>query len=72
MLLEFVYEEARPGMFVMTLYESKKLRNIDPMGQQNPYVQLSIGDYKKKSQIIKAGGKDPYFNEEDVLLWVDG
>jgi len=70
--LEFSYEEARMGMFVVTLYEAKGLRQIDPLGQQDPYVQLSLGSrYKKRSKTIKDGGTDPYFSEEDVLIWVD-
>lgn len=58
-------------MFVFTIYEARKLRNVDPMGQQNPYVQLSVGDYKKRSKTIKGGGKEPYFQEEDVVMWID-
>ena len=56
---------------MFTLYEAKRLRNVDPMGQQHPYVQLALGDYKKKSKVIEKGGRDPYFAEEDVIMWVD-
>ena len=59
-------------MFVVTLYEAKGLRQIDPLGQQDPYVQLSLGSrYKKRSKTIKGGGTEPYFSEEDVLMWAD-
>jgi len=59
-------------MFVVTLYEARGLRQIDPLGQQDPYVQLSLGSrYKKRSKSIKSGGVEPYFGEEDVLMWAD-
>jgi len=70
--LEFSFEEARTGMFVVMLYEARGLRQIDPLGQQDPYVQLSLGSrYKKKSKVIEGGGVEPYFAEEEVLMWVD-
>jgi hypothetical protein len=69
--MEFMFEEARQGIFVFTLYEAKKLRNVDPLGQQNPYVEFSMGSYSKKSQVVKKGGKDPYFAEQDVIMWVN-
>jgi Ca2+-dependent lipid-binding protein len=70
--LEFVYEEARSGMVQITLFEAVGLRNIDPMGQQDPYVQFSLGDnYKKRSRTIKNGGTKPYFAEEEILMWVN-
>lgn len=70
-VLEFLFEEARAGLFVFTLYEAKRLRNVDPMGQQHPYVQMALGDYKKKSRVVEKGGRDPYFAEEDIIMWVD-
>ena len=70
--MEFVFEEARSGLFAITLYEAHGLRNVDPMGSQSPYVQLSLGpSYSKSSQIIKHGGTEPYFTEEEILLWID-
>ena len=67
-----MFEEARSGMFAITLFEAHGLRNVDPMGSQSPFVQLSLGpSYSKKSQVIKAGGTDPYFTEEEILMWVD-
>lgn len=70
--LEFIFEEARSGMLQITLYEASNLQNIDPMGQQDPYVQFSLGKlYKKKSKAIKGGGVKPYFGEEEILMWID-
>jgi len=72
LLLEIVFEEARSGMAQITLFEAANLRNIDPMGQQDPYVQFSLGKhYKKRSKTIKNGGTSPYFEEEDILMWLD-
>ena len=67
-----MFEEARSGLFQITLFEARGLRNIDPMGQQNPYVQFQLGEgYSKRSRTIKNGGTKPYFSEEAVLLWVN-
>jgi len=72
LMLEIVFEEARSGLMQVTLFEASGLRNIDPMGQQDPYVQLSLGrHYKKRSKTIKGGGVSPYFEEEDLLMWID-
>lgn len=70
-VLEFVFEEARIGIFLFTLYEARSLRNVNPMGKQNPFVQLSIANYIKKSKAIKDNSRDPYFAEEQLLMWVD-
>ena len=70
-LFEFMFQEARAGMFVFTLYEGNDLRNVDPMGQQHPYVQLALESYKKQSKTIHKGGREPYFAEEEVIMWVD-
>ena len=48
------------------------MRSLDALGHQDPYVQLSLGNvYNKTSKVVKGGGRDPYFEEEDVLLWLD-
>lgn len=70
-LFEFMFQEARAGMFVFTMYEGNDLRNVDPMGQQHPFVQLALETYKKQSKTIHKGGRDPYFAEEEVIMWVD-
>jgi len=72
LVLDIVFEEARSGIMELTLYEVSGIRNIDPMGQQDPYVQFSLGNnYKKRSKTIKNGGINPYFEEEILLLWID-
>jgi hypothetical protein len=70
--LTFLFEETRVGLVVVTVYEATGLRNVDPMGQQDPYVQLSLGStYKKRTRSIKNGGSRPYFAEEEVMMWLD-
>ena len=70
--LEFVFEEARCGMFVITLFEAHGLRSLDPMGQQHPFINFNVGPkYNKKSKVVKNGGTSPYFQEEEILIWAD-
>ena len=60
-------------MASFTLYEGKNLKSMDMMIKQDPYVTVSIGDhYKKKSAVIKDGGQNPYFKEQELLMWIDG
>jgi len=72
LVLEIVFEEARPGMFEITLFDAKGMRNVDPMGRQHPYVKFKLGrTYNKRSATIKDGGIAPYFGEEKILIWAD-
>ena len=41
------------------------------MGNQNPFVQLSISNYVKRTKSVKDNPRDPYFSEEELLMWVD-
>ena len=53
--LGFLFEEARVGLMQFTLFEARSLRAIDPMGHQDPYVQLMLGEtYVKRSKFIKV------------------
>lgn len=72
LVVEIVFEEARAGMFELTLYEARGLRNVDPMGSQRPYVKFKLGrNYAKRSKTVKDSGTAPYFGEEKVLIWAD-
>ncbi|RYG60269.1 hypothetical protein EON64_19430, partial [archaeon] len=72
LVLEICFEEARRGIAELTVYEGSGLRNIDPLGRQDPYIQFSLGKhYKKRTKSVKNGGTDPYFDEDKVLMWVD-
>ena len=73
--LEFKFEEAKVGMAVFTLYEAKNLGTSEMKLGGNvlsPYMSISMGDsYHKRSQTQVNGGQDPYFGEEQILMWVD-
>ena len=73
--VEFRFEEAKIGMAVFTLYEGKNLGTSEmKLGGQmlSPYVSVSMGDnYHKRSQTQLNAGQDPYFAEEQILMWVD-
>lgn len=70
--VEFVFEPAKVGMAVFTLYEGRNLKNMDTVGRQDPYVKFSLRDVVKQSKTQKNGGADPSFAEEQIALWVDG
>ena len=60
-------------MLVFKLFEGSGLRVVDPLGQQDPYVEIKLdGEYVKRSKVVEGGGKDPYFEEEELAMWVDG
>ncbi|KAH8060559.1 Ca2-binding protein [Aureococcus anophagefferens] len=70
--LEFSFDPAVVGMCVFTLYEGRNLTNMDSVGKQDPYVKLTLGeDYNKQSKTITDGGTDPYFEEEEMVMWID-
>ncbi len=73
--VEFKFEEAKVGMAVFTLYEGKSLGTSEMKLGGNvlsPYLSVSMGDnYHKRSQTQVSGGQDPYFGEEQILMWVD-
>ena len=69
------FMEARVGMAVFTLYEGKDLGTSEmKLGGEVlcPYVSVSMGEgYHKRSQTVVNGGGDPYFGEEQLVMWVD-
>ena len=70
--MEFRFEPALVGMAVFTLYEGRNLKNMETIGKQDPYVKLSLGDKtEKRGKTVKDGGLNPYFREEQMLVWVD-
>jgi C2 domain len=72
LLVDFIYEEGRTGMFAVTLFQASGLSNVDPLGNQRPYVNLSLGKKQlKRSKTIENGPTDPYFGEEELFLWSD-
>ena len=73
--VEFNFEQAKVGMAVFTLYEGRGLGSSEmKLGGNSlaPYVSVSVGEtYHKRSQTILDGGTEPYFGEEQILMWVD-
>lgn len=71
--IEFTFEEARCGICVITIYEAFDLRLVDPLQKkQNPYVEISIGnEHKMKSKVVPNGMSSPFFNEEELIFWID-
>lgn len=71
-LLEFKFEPAYRGILVLTCYDGQGLRNRELVGKQDPYCLTEFGDQKQRTNTIKNGGTNPYFNEEELELWIDG
>jgi hypothetical protein len=70
--VDIIFEEARAGMFVVTLYEARGLRNVDPLGHQRPYLNLTLGKANsKRSKSVENNPTEPYFAEEEICLWMD-
>lgn len=69
--LTFQFQVARRGILVLTCFEGIGLRNMELVGKQDPYCVFELGGQKVRTATIENGGRDPYFNEEEVELWVD-
>lgn len=70
--MDIFFEEARTGMFVIKLFEARGLRNVDPLGQQRPYVLATYGnDVSKRSKCVDNSPVEPYFAEEELCVWSD-
>eukprot|EP01029_Cantina_marsupialis_P009497 TRINITY_DN2208_c0_g2_i1.p1 TRINITY_DN2208_c0_g2~~TRINITY_DN2208_c0_g2_i1.p1 ORF type:complete len:1456 (+),score=535.39 TRINITY_DN2208_c0_g2_i1:111-4478(+) len=68
--LKMDFMRVLPGMLSVKLIEGKNLQSIEMLDRLNPYCTFKFGDMEKRSKTIKGGGKDPYFKEEEVLLWI--
>lgn len=71
-VMEFRFEAAARGTLVITCKEGINLRNMDSFGQQDPYVQVTLGRQRKRTRTIQKGGINPFFNDEEIELFVDG
>jgi len=69
--LGFRFEPAKRGYLVIKCIEGRNLKNMEMIGKQDPYCLFKLGKEKKKTKTIKKGGTDPYFNEEEVLFWIN-
>lgn len=71
--LDFVFEEARKGMLILSLIEGRNLRSSGKLIPPSPFVSVSLTEkYMKTSAVVQDGGRDPYFAGEEILLWMDG
>lgn len=68
--LGLVFQPARIGMALFTLYEGRHLKNMNTVGKQDPYVQFGLGDKSVRSSTKVDAGPDPSFGEEQISLWV--
>jgi len=70
--LQLTFQPAYTGVLVVKLHHGKDLKNMDAWGKQDPYCKFEIGSgVKRKSKVIKDGGTNPYFGEEELEFWVD-
>jgi Ca2+-dependent lipid-binding protein len=71
--LEIVFEEAKVGMTVFTIYEAHNLvPEAGSAGRLKPYVTFQIGEgYHKKSATGSADGNSAFWGEDQVNMWID-
>mmetsp|Transcript_36829 Transcript_36829/g.49316 ORF Transcript_36829/g.49316 Transcript_36829/m.49316 type:complete len:726 (+) Transcript_36829:44-2221(+) len=71
--LEFGFDVVKTGMFVVKIIECTNIQEqFKDKRAMHSFVKLCIGNgIGKRSQTAEDGGNNPYFGEEEVLLWVD-
>lgn len=52
------------GTLVVVVIRAKNLTNRVRIGKQNPYLTVSYGLHKKRTQTIERGGQQPTWDEE--------
>ncbi|KAL7686463.1 putative EF-hand domain, phosphatidylinositol-4, 5-bisphosphate phosphodiesterase gamma [Plasmopara halstedii] len=67
--IKVMLEKALVGMLSIVLVEGRNLKSMELIGKQDPYCQLSIGKFAKRSKTIERGGCNPYFGKEELLFW---
>jgi len=66
------FRPAKRGYLVVHCIEGKKLKNMEMMGKQDPYIKFELlGQKPKRTKTIKDGGTDCSFNNEEVRLYID-
>lgn len=65
------FVEGRAGILSVTVHEGRNLNNKEVFNQQDPYIQLQLGGSKVRGQTVQEGGINPFFNDEELLLWID-
>ena len=68
--LQIEFLPAWEGLLVITCYEGRNLKNMELIGKQDPYCKFTLGTAKQRTKTVKAGGTNPYFNEEECEFWI--
>jgi len=69
--LAFTFEPVMRGVLRFTCYEGKDLTSMEMFGKQDPYCQFELGDQVLRTATVDKGGRNPWFDEEVVDIWVD-
>ncbi|EQC31150.1 hypothetical protein SDRG_11078 [Saprolegnia diclina VS20] len=68
--IAFCLRIATPGLLSFILMEGRKLKNMELIGKQDPYIKLEHDSRMKRSKTIDKGGTNPYFGEEEICFWI--
>ena len=68
--LRITFLPSMQGVLVITCYEGRNLKNMELIGKMDPYCKFTLGKEKKQTKVVKKGGTNPYFNEEEVRFWI--
>ena len=72
--LKIAWWQAAKGAALLTLVEGKDLRVpglFKTAKGMDPYVVATVGEHKAQSKTVSNGGKNPVFNNEEMLIWCD-
>lgn len=69
--LSFTFEPVMRGVLQFTAFEGKDLISMELFGKQDPYCHFELGDQSFRTATINKGGRNPWFDEETVELWID-
>jgi hypothetical protein len=59
------------GKLTLTVHRGEELRDVQLIGKQDPYCELTIGSEKFKTKVHDDGGKNPVWNQA-FLFNLDG
>ena len=62
---------AQMGILVVTCLEGLHLPNKEMIGQQDPYIRVTLGKQTKRSTTIENGGSNPIFDRDELELRID-
>lgn len=69
--LAFVFEPVMRGVLRFTAFEGKDLTSMEMFGKQDPYCLFELGEQSLRTATIDKGGRNPWFDEEVVDMWID-